>query len=65
MRFQAFWLTVIALALAAIAAGYFSGASSARLPARPTPAPRVSTHVTAVTRDPSDTAVEDPFSTTW
>ncbi|MGD0967359.1 MAG: divergent polysaccharide deacetylase family protein [Candidatus Aquilonibacter sp.] len=61
MRSQAFWLGVIALALAAIAAGYFSGRATA-----PPPQLRAQTHVAPsvhpVLRDPSDSDVDDLFS---
>ena len=61
MRSQAFWLVVIALALAAIAGGYFSGRATG-----PQPRPRVQTRavpsVHPVLRDPSDSDVDDLFS---
>ena len=63
MRYEAFWLTVIGLALAAIVAGYASGASSARIPPRPAEHARVTAPpVHAVLHDPSDAAVNDLFS---
>lgn len=59
---EAFWLAVIGLALAAIVAGYFSGASTARLPPPRALHPRAQPSVSAVLRDPSDAAVHDVFS---
>jgi polysaccharide deacetylase 2 family uncharacterized protein YibQ len=61
VRSQAFWLGVIALALAAIAGGYFSGRATG-----PPPPMRAQTHVAPsvhpVLRDPSDSYVDDLFS---
>jgi polysaccharide deacetylase 2 family uncharacterized protein YibQ len=63
MRYEAFWLAVIGLALAAIVAGYASGESSAQLPRRPAAAPGGNLPpVRAVLHDPSDAAVDDLFS---
>lgn len=59
---EAFWLAVIALALAAIIAGYASGTNSARIPPRISARPRVAPSVSAVLRDPSDASVQDAFS---
>ena len=61
MRSQAFWLIVIALALAAIAGGYVSGRATAPLPRM-----RAQSHavpsVHPVLHDPSDSFVDDLFS---
>jgi polysaccharide deacetylase 2 family uncharacterized protein YibQ len=59
---EAFWVTVIVLALAAIGAGYMSGASTARVPHHVTLAPHAAPSVHPVLRDPSDAAVVDLFS---
>ncbi len=61
MRSQAFWLGVIALALAAIAAGYFSGRAAAP-PPQMRVQPRVAPSVHPVLHDPSDSYVDDVFS---
>lgn len=61
MRSQAFWLAVIALALAAIAGGYLSGRATAP-PLRRGVQPRVAASVHAVLRDPSDSSLNDLFS---
>lgn len=61
MRSQAFWLIVIALALAAIAGGYLSGRATAP-PSRRSVQPRVAASVHAVLHDPSDSNVNDLFS---
>ena len=63
MRSQAFWLGVIALALAAIAGGYFSGRAAAPVPpARLHAQTRVAPSVHPVLHDPSDSYVDDVFS---
>jgi polysaccharide deacetylase 2 family uncharacterized protein YibQ len=59
---EAFWITVIGLALAAIVAGFMSGASTARLPEPGTATSHVQPSVHAVLRDPSDAAIDDVFS---
>jgi len=61
VRSQAFWLAIIALALAAIAGGYESGRATAP-PPRVSAQPRVVASVHAVLRDPSDSRVDDLFS---
>jgi polysaccharide deacetylase 2 family uncharacterized protein YibQ len=62
MRSQAFWLAVIALALAAIAGGYVSGSATARVPAATGVRARSAISVHAVLHDPSDSSVRDLFS---
>lgn len=59
---SAFWLAVIALALAAIVAGYVSGNATAPPPLHRTAQPRVAASVHAVMRDPSDSRVNDLFA---
>jgi polysaccharide deacetylase 2 family uncharacterized protein YibQ len=62
MRSQAFWLAVIALALAAIIGGYVSGNATTPPPLHRNASPRVAASVHAVTRDPSDAEVSDLFA---
>ena len=62
MRSQAFWLSVIALALAAIVAGYVSGNATTPPPLHRAAQPRVVASVHAVMRDPSDSHVNDLFT---
>ena len=59
---RSFWLAIIALALAAIVAGYMSGNASAPPPLRRGVQPRVAASVHAVMRDPSDSRVDDLFA---
>jgi len=61
VRSQAFWLGVIALALAAIAGGYFSGRAAAPPPQMRVQS-RVAPSVHPVLHDPSDSYVDDAFS---
>lgn len=62
MRSQAFWLAVIALALAAIVAGYVSGNATTPPPLRRSARPLVAASVHAVMHDPSDSRVSDLFT---
>jgi len=62
VRSQAFWLAVIALALAAIIGGFVSGNATAPPLLHPHARPRVAASVHAVLGDPSDAAVHDIFS---
>jgi len=62
VRSQAFWLAVIALALAAIIGGFVSGSATAPHLAHRSAAPRVAASVHAVLGDPSDAAINDIFS---
>ncbi len=59
---RSFWLTVIALALAAIVAGYVSGNATTPPPLHHGAQPRVAASVHAVMRDPSDSRVNDLFA---
>jgi polysaccharide deacetylase 2 family uncharacterized protein YibQ len=61
-RMRSFWLAVIALALAAIVAGYVSGRATAPPSLRRSAQPRVAASVHAVMRDPSDSRVNDLFA---
>ena len=61
MRSQAFWLAIIALALAAIVGGYMSGRATAP-PPRVSLQPRVAPSALAVLHDPSDSRIDDIFS---
>jgi len=62
VRSQAFWLAIIALALAAIVGGYVSGNAAAPPLQRPAVQPHVAASVHAVLKDPSDSSVVDEFS---
>ncbi|HTZ55535.1 MAG TPA: divergent polysaccharide deacetylase family protein [Candidatus Acidoferrum sp.] len=59
---SAFWLAVIALALAAIIAGYVSGNATTPPALHRNAQPRVAASVHAVMRDPSDSRVSDVFA---
>jgi hypothetical protein len=61
VRSQAFWLAIIALAIAAIVGGYVSGRATAP-PPRASAQPRVAASAHAVLHDPSDSRVADLFS---
>jgi polysaccharide deacetylase 2 family uncharacterized protein YibQ len=61
VRSQAFWLAIIALAIAAIVGGYVSGRATAP-PPRASAQPRVVASAHAVLHDPSDSRVADLFS---